>query len=123
MKIYWKNLIWNYTIRYWWNLTHLITMLCYENIQYAKKLIDAKDAKHKGDMLFWDNYWDRRFKKAWNSKQKAECEKAMASFLPKLDAMLRKVTANIAVTTLVSTKEDQKIYKDGKVVALRKSFS
>lgn len=120
MKIHWKNLIWNYTIRYWWKLTHLMYCVGCKN-SYIKKLVSAKDNKYKGNILFWDNYHSKRNKKMWNSKQMAECERAMASFLLKLDDLMRKITTGDNITTtVVSTDTDQKMYKGGKVIAIRK---
>ena len=116
MKIYWKKLIWNYTARYWWKLTHLIS-----------HLVGIKDDKHKRlspmeRVLFWDNYWSRMDKKMWNSKQMDKAAEAWASFLPKLDNVIRRVTAkDNAITTVVSSQADQKMYKGGKVIAIRKS--
>ncbi len=59
MRIYWKNLIWNYTIRYWWKLKFLFRSRPFKNF-YCSKLV-------------------------WNSKQKARLEKAMTEFLSALD--------------------------------------
>lgn len=123
MKIYWKKLIWNYTIRYWWKLIHLTYCVSCKN-SYIKKLVNVKDAKHKRDIFFWDNYHSKRDKKIWNSKQEAKCLEAWASFLPKLDDLIRKTTArDNAITTVISTQANQKMYKGGKVIAMRKSLS
>lgn len=98
MKIYWKKLIWLYTIRYWRRLIHF-----------------RKSAFEKDRLGCYD--W------IWNSKQEAECMKAIASLLPKLDDVIRRVTAkDDAITTIVSTQADQKIYKSGKVIVIRKSI-
>ena len=123
MKIYWRKLIWNYTIRYWWKLTHFIIYYASCKSSYIKKLIDAKDDKHKGDVFFWDNYHCKTDKKIWNSKQEAKCMEAWASFLPKLDDVLRRATArDSALTTTVVAQVDQKVYKGGKVVAMKKTI-
>ena len=123
MKIYWKKLIWSYTIRYWWILIHFMCCISCKN-DYIKKLFDVKDGKHKGDTLFWSNYHSRRDKKIWNSKQMAECQKTMAEFLLRLDDVIRRATERDShLTTVVSTTADQKIYKGGKVVAMEKSLS
>ena len=97
MKIYWKKLIWNYTIRYWRNL-----------IYFRKS-------------AFWKsrNHCDKQI---WNSTQWAACEKAMASLLPKLDDVIRRITAkDNAITTVASISVDQKMYKGGKVIAIKKT--
>ncbi len=97
MKIYWKRLIWNCIILPW-----------------AKLIYCRKSA-------YWKElngiYW-----RMWNSKQMNAAAKAWASFLPKLDDVIRKVTTkDNAITTTVSTTVDQKIYKGGKVVAIRRA--
>jgi hypothetical protein len=58
MKIYWKNLIWNYTVRYWFKL------------------------KLRGKSKSWKNYYCTKL--VWNSKQKAELEKKIREELKKL---------------------------------------
>lgn len=97
MKIYWKRLIWVYVFR------HLYKLIHYRKSEYWKVNHGCRD-------------W------IWNSKQWAECEEAMASFLPKLDDVIRRVTAKDShIITSVSTMADQKIYNSGKVVAMKKT--
>lgn len=99
MKIYWKKLIWLHTIKYWRRLIHF-----------------RKSAFEKDCLGCYD--W------VWNSKQETKCMESLTSFLPKLDDVIRKVTAkDNAITTIVSTQADRKMYKNGKVIAMRKSFS
>lgn len=90
-RIYWKNLIYNYTIRYWY------------------KFIYCKPG--------WKHYYcDKRI---WDLKKLVEI---WASFLPELDDVMRKVTTkDSAITTIVSTHTDQKMYKGGKVIAMKKT--
>lgn len=98
MKIYWKKLIWVYVFR------HLYRLIYYRKSEYWKVNHGLRD-------------W------VWNSKQWTECEKAMASLLPRLDDVIRKVTAkDNAITTVVSTNIDHKAYKSGKVILMKKSF-
>lgn len=97
MKIYWKILIWNFTVLPWLKLIH------YRKSDYWK-------VNHS---IYWN--W------MWTPKRKADCAKAMASLLPKLDDVIRRVTAkDNAITTIVSTSIDQKVYKSGKVIAVKK---
>ncbi len=97
MKIYWKKLIWVYVFR------HLYRLIHYRKSEYWKVNHGCRD-------------W------IWNSKQWAECEKSMASFLPKLDDVIRKATAkDNHIITSISTATDQKIYYSGKVVAINKT--
>lgn len=63
MKIYWKNLIWNYTGRYWWKLKCFCKNLPYKN--------------------FWC------CKRVWNSKQKAELEKKLKEEMLKIEWLIR----------------------------------
>lgn len=101
MKIYWKIVIWNFTIRYW----NMLIAFLYQ-----------KDA-------IWQDLHYCYNRRMWNSKQWADCEKAFASLLPKLDDIIRRVTAkDDTITTIVSTGADQKMYKSGKVIAMRKSL-
>ena len=70
---------------------------------------------------FWKDLHYCYHPRLWTWEQIAECRKAMASFLPKLDDVIRRVTAkDDAITTVVSTNTDQKMYKGGKVVAIKK---
>lgn len=95
MKIYWRRLIWVYIIR------HLYKLIYHHKSEHWKVNHGLRD-------------W------IWNSKQWVECEEAMASFLPKLDDVLRKATTrDNALTTAVTTMADQKVYKDGKVIAIK----
>ncbi len=97
MKIYWKKLIWVYVFR------HLRRLIHYRKSAYWK-------ANHGCDDWIW------------NSKQEAKCMEAWASLLPKLDDVIRRVTAkDNAITTVVSTSVDQKMYKGGKVIAIKKT--
>ena len=97
MKIYWKNLIWNCVV-----------------LPYLKLIHHYKSAWWKEtNGIYWH---------MWNSKQMDAAAKAWASFLPKLDDLLRKHTAkDIAITTVTSTKTEQRVYKGGKVVAIKKA--
>jgi len=55
MKIYWKNLIWNYTGRYWCKL------------------------KFRGKSKSWKNYYCTKL--IWNSKQKIELERKLRNHI------------------------------------------
>ena len=97
MKIYWKKLIWVYVFRHLWRLIH------YRKSAYWKVNHGCDD-------------W------IWNSKQEAKCMEAWASFLPKLDDVLRRATArDSALTTTVAAQMDQKVYRGGKVIAMKKT--
>lgn len=96
MKIYWKRLIWVYVFRHLWRLIY------YRKSAYWKVNHGCYD-------------W------IWNSDQEAKCMEALASLLPKLDDVIRRVTTeDDAITTVVSTQADQKMYKGGKVIAMKK---
>lgn len=98
MKIYWKIIIWNFTILPWLKLIH-----CRKSAYWRET-----------NGIYWN--W------IWNSKQEAKCMEAWASLLPKLDDVIRRVTAkDDAITTVVSTQADQKMYKSGKVIAIKKT--
>jgi len=58
MKIYWKNLIWNHTGRYWWKLKFIRKSKPWKKF-YCSKLV-------------------------WNSRQKAKLEKKIEEELEKL---------------------------------------
>lgn len=97
MKIYWKRLIWVYVFKHLWRLIN------YHKSCYWKTTHGCYD-------------W------IWNSKQWADCEREMASLLPKLDDVMRRATVkDNALTVAVMTQADKKIYKNGKVIVIKKS--
>ncbi len=96
MKIYYKILMWNCIVLPWLKLIH----------------------RHKS--AHWKElngiYW-----RMWNSKQMAEGARAMAEFVKELDDVIRRVTTkDDAITTIVSTSIEQKTYKGGKAIAVKK---